>query len=117
MRRLSHVGTARLDPVVRPDRDVERLLGVAIVVADEEAAAAVRVVVPALERAGHAVAGSAARRWNRGGLGRQKNAAGQEAGGTQKTESVHCCFSLSLVVFAIFALRSACSALNSASLK
>jgi hypothetical protein len=36
MCRLTHVGTAGLDPIVRTDRDVECLLGVAVVVADEE---------------------------------------------------------------------------------
>jgi len=45
------------------------------------------------------------------------NAAGQKAGGTQESESVHCCFSASLVVFTILALRSAWRALNSASVK
>ena len=118
MRRLPHVGTAGIDVIVGPDRDVELLLLIAIVVTDQERARAVRVVVPALERARDTGAGAAARLGNRGwNLRRHKNAAGHQAGGAEEPESVHCCFSLSLVGFAVFALRSACSALYSSSLK
>src|SRR5262249_45541078 len=107
VRRLAHVGPARLDPVVRTDWNVDVLPRVAVVVADEERAGAVRVVVPPFERAGDAVTGAATRLGNRDLLGRDNNAAGQEAGGAEEAESVHCCFSLSLVVFASLALRSA----------
>src|SRR5262249_25068125 len=116
MRRLSHVGTARLDPVVRSDRNVELLLGIAVVVPDEERPAAVRIVEPALVRGRDAVARCAPRHGHRRLLRRQKNAAGDRAGGYQKTESCHCCFS-SFVAFAVLALRSACSVLYSSSLK
>ena len=54
VRGLAHVGPARLDSIVRPDGDVERLAVIAIEIPDEKAAAAVRVGEPALERAGDA---------------------------------------------------------------
>jgi len=61
VRRLPHVGAAWFDPVVGPDRNVELLLQIAVVVADEESANPVLVVVPALERARDACAGAVAR--------------------------------------------------------
>ena len=69
MRRLSLVGVAGLDPVVRPDRDVEGFLGVAVVVADQHAEAAVLVLVPAFEGGRDARAALARRpHRQRGGL-------------------------------------------------
>ena len=53
MCRLPVVGPARLDAVVRTDRNVDHLLEIAIEVADEEADAAVGFVEPAFERARH----------------------------------------------------------------
>src|SRR5581483_321751 len=118
VRRLSHVWTAGIDVVVGTDRNVDFLPRIPIVVAHQERAASILVVVPALERAGDAVTGAAARFGDRDLLGGNKNAASKDAGGAKEPESVHCCFSLSLLVaFAIFALRSAWSCLNSASLK
>src|SRR5205823_11155139 len=67
VRRLPHVGPAGLDPVVGADGNVEFLRGVAVVVADEERARAVLVVVPPFERAREAAARAAARLGNRGG--------------------------------------------------
>src|SRR5262245_37993844 len=49
MRRLTHVGAARIDVVVRSDRNVDRLAVVAIEVADEEIAGAVGSCEPAFE--------------------------------------------------------------------
>src|SRR5206468_11424668 len=53
MRRLTVVGPARLDAIVRPDGNVDHLFQVAIEVADEEVDAAVGLVEPAFEGAGH----------------------------------------------------------------
>ncbi len=50
MRRLAVIGTARLDPIVRPDRDVDRIGLVAVVVAEQQDERAVLVRTPALER-------------------------------------------------------------------
>ena len=58
VRWLTHVRTARLDAVVRSNRDVERLLLVSVEVADEQAVAAVGILVPALGRPDHALADS-----------------------------------------------------------
>src|SRR5439155_20607331 len=52
MGRLALIRPARVDAIVRSDGDIEFLLRVAIEVADEDADAAVLVVIPALERAG-----------------------------------------------------------------
>jgi hypothetical protein len=46
MRRLSHVGPARFDPVVGSDGNVELLLGVAVEIADQKTAAAILVGEP-----------------------------------------------------------------------
>ena len=59
VRRLPEIRTARFDPVVRSDRDVERLIGVPIQISDEKRAATVRIGVPPLERTGDAGAESA----------------------------------------------------------
>src|SRR5207249_5811999 len=53
MRRLAHIGPARLDAVVGPWRNVEFLFRIAIEVADQDALCAVLVVIPALERRRH----------------------------------------------------------------
>ena len=52
---LTLVRPARLDPVVRTNRDVERLLLIPVEIADEQAVRAVRVLIPALERARYAL--------------------------------------------------------------
>src|SRR5262245_19189598 len=54
MRRLSHVGATRVDVVVRSYRNVDRLVVVAIEVADEEIAGAIRSSEPAFKGAGDA---------------------------------------------------------------
>ena len=51
VRRLSHVGAARIDSIVRPDRDIERRFFVSIEVADEQGKASVGIWIPALEGA------------------------------------------------------------------
>src|SRR5260370_8469891 len=51
MRRLPQIGPTRLDPVVRPNGNVELLLGVAIEIANQKTAAAILVREPAFERA------------------------------------------------------------------
>src|SRR5437667_2154775 len=53
MRRLAHIGPARLDAVVGPWRNVEFLFRIAIEVADQDALGAVLFVIPALERRRH----------------------------------------------------------------
>src|SRR5262249_35297315 len=108
--------SARFDLVVGADRNVEFLLAVPVVVAHEKAATAVRIVEPAFVRRRHARAETAPRLGDLRKLRRHKNAAGDDAGGAHTHELFHCCLS-SLVVFACFAFRSACSALNSASVK
>src|SRR6266853_2575918 len=52
MRRLTLIRPARLDAVVRSDRDIEFLLRVAVEVADQQTDAAVFVPVPPFVRAG-----------------------------------------------------------------
>src|SRR5262249_44079604 len=121
MRRLTSIRPARFDLVVGPERNVDRLLRIPVVVTDEERSAAVGIVEPAFVRAGDARAEAAPRLGDSGlGLTRQKNAAGERscerAGGDPDSDSDHCCFS-SLVVLAVFARRSATSALYSSSLK
>ena len=59
MRRLAEVGAARLDPVVRSDRDVHLALPISIQIAHEEDVAAVGIVEPALVGAGDARAEAA----------------------------------------------------------
>jgi hypothetical protein len=54
--RLAAIRAAGFDAVVRANRDIERLFLVAIEVAHEEAVAAVRILVPPLEGADHALA-------------------------------------------------------------
>src|SRR5206468_4666996 len=57
VRRLTLIGPARLDAVVRTDRDVENLFLVSIEVTDEQREAAVRIRIPSFERTGDALAG------------------------------------------------------------
>ena len=47
--RLAQVGTAGLDPVVRADRNLDRLLLVAIEITEQQVVAAVGVLIPAFE--------------------------------------------------------------------
>ena len=54
MRWLTLIRFTGLDLVERPDRDVERFRGVAIVVADEQRIAAIGILVPPFERRCHA---------------------------------------------------------------
>ena len=61
MRRLAEVRAARFHAVVRADRDVDGLRGVAVVVADQEAVRAVGVVEPAFVGGGDAGAEAAKR--------------------------------------------------------
>ena len=49
VRRLPQIRAPRFDPIVRPDRHVERLIGVSVQVADEKCAATVRIGVPPLK--------------------------------------------------------------------
>src|SRR5262249_9153794 len=118
VRRLTEIRAARIDVIAGSDWNVELLPRIAVVIAHQERAAAVLVVIPALERAGHAVAGAARRFRNRDALRRQENAASEYAGGAKEPEPIHCCFSLLLsVALASLAFRSACSALYSSSVK
>jgi hypothetical protein len=64
VRRLPKIGTARLDAIIWPDWDVERLLEVAIEVADQEVLSAFRTGKPSFEGARDAGA-ELARRANR----------------------------------------------------
>src|SRR6185295_225061 len=68
-RRLTLIGTARLDPVVRPDRNVELLLRVAVEITDQRVGVAVLAEVPAFVRAGHTRAALAdrLRQWQSAG--------------------------------------------------
>src|SRR5206468_8394638 len=54
MRRLPAIGTAGIDVVVRPDRNVELLLLVAVEVSEQKAEGSVGVAEPSLECAGDA---------------------------------------------------------------
>ena len=57
MRRLPAVRTTRIDVVVRPDRDVDLLLQISIVVAKEKTECAVRIREPSFESPGDARGG------------------------------------------------------------
>ncbi len=87
MRRLSEVRPTRLDPVVGPNRNVQLLLGVAIEIADQKTAAAIRVGEPAFERAGDAGSKLLARLGNL--LGRKQHAADNRADGAQAHQALH----------------------------
>src|ERR1700733_7150466 len=57
MGRLTLVGTARIDSVVRSDRDIDFLLRIAVEIAKKQVEASVRVLEPAFEGASNAGAG------------------------------------------------------------
>src|SRR5262245_17441373 len=61
VRRLPKIGTAWLDSVVHPYRNVKRLIRVSVEVTDENRPAAIGVVVPAFKRTGDATPKSALR--------------------------------------------------------
>src|SRR5258708_1727901 len=54
MRRLTLIGRSRFDAVVRPDRNVEFLLDVAVEITGEQPDGTVRVVIPSVVRPGDA---------------------------------------------------------------
>src|SRR5690348_12209761 len=54
---LALIRSAEIDSIVRPDRDIQFLLGIAIEIAKQEAERPVRIFEPALKSAGHAGAG------------------------------------------------------------
>src|SRR5260370_16680653 len=87
MRRLPQIGPTRLDPVVRPNGNVELLLGVAIEIANQKTAAAILVREPAFERADDARPELLTRFGDL--LARQQHAAGDRASGPQTHESLH----------------------------
>src|SRR5579864_3966161 len=57
VRGLALVGTAGLDAVILTNGDVECFFQISIEVADQDAESAVRILEPAFERAGDALAG------------------------------------------------------------
>ena len=88
MRRLAHVGPARLDLIIRPDGDVEFLLSVAIEVSNQKTAIPVLLIEPAFECARRARAKLLPRFRNL--LAQEEHAAGEGAGGAQTYEFLHC---------------------------
>src|SRR5579864_5802707 len=90
MRRLTHVGAARLDTVIGPDRDVKLLFGVAIEVSDQKGAGIFVAGEPPLECARNA--GAELLPWLGYSLATQEHAANETAGGANSRQSVHCNF-------------------------
>src|SRR6202163_213000 len=115
VRRLTQVGSPRLYPVVRPNRDIQHLGRVAVQIPDEKAPGAVGVGEPPFERAGDAGAKLPPRLTGQL-LGRQPCAAGDRAGGTQRRESCHGLYSPAVALTVLF-LRFSTNALYSSSLR
>src|SRR5205809_3392895 len=103
MRRLAHIGPARLDAVVGPWRNVEFLFRIAIEVADQDALCAVLFVIPALERRRHTRAaladGLRQRQWARCLADSLLSGAGQRGAGGARHEEPDTCASMHLAAF------------------
>src|ERR671914_3159961 len=54
MRRLTQIRAARLDAIIGSNRNIERLLEIAIEIAHQKIVGAIRLREPSLERTGHA---------------------------------------------------------------
>ena len=54
---LALVGSAGIDPVIRPDRDIQLLFLIAIVIAEEKTEAAVLILEPPFKSACNALTG------------------------------------------------------------